>query len=61
MKKPPTFGDFVFRVGGLLSAYLGAVLLAKAYFPGHEVTAIFVVSAFALVVLIVEAWRKKSK
>ena len=53
--KNPTLKDAIVRVGGFFAAVLAAILIAKAFFPGHESAAIFIVSGLAFSGLVVHS------
>jgi len=55
--KNPTWKDFINRVGGFFAVLLIAILTAKAFFPGSEGTAAFIVCAAAFGVLSVQTIR----
>jgi hypothetical protein len=54
-----SFDKYISRVGGISLAYFVAILLAKFFYPGSELIAIFVVSGFAILFLIIEALKKR--
>ncbi len=57
----PTFGDFLLRVGGVSALFTVGILFAKAYYPGHETTAVLVVSVLVFAYLAVRHFRRMSK
>jgi len=57
----PTLKAFVIRVGGVFGIFTLAILIAKAFFPGYEGVAVFVVAGSGFAVLLVRSLLKKSR
>ena len=59
MKKIPSYGDFIRRVGGFFFLVLSFILVAKYLYPGYEVYASLSACAVGIIFLIVEGVIKR--
>lgn len=55
--KNPTWKDFVIRVGGVSLLFIVGILTAKAFFPGSESIAIFIIGIVVGVLVAIQTIR----
>ena len=61
MKKRPSYGDYIRRVGGFFFLVFSFILMAKYLYPGYEVYASLFACAIGVIFLLVEDIIKRRR